>query len=98
MCVCHKCDVPACVEVAHLFLGTQQENISDMTAKGRGASGERLGKKGEKHLQAKLTEEQVLKVRALYAEGITLTELARLMNVTKQNIYRIVHRYTWRHI
>lgn len=35
--VLHRCDNPACVNVEHLFLGTQKDNLTDMIAKGRNA-------------------------------------------------------------
>src|SRR5580692_813920 len=57
-CVLHSCDNPSCCNPAHLFLGTQGDNMKDRDAKERTAKGERNGR-------AKLTTESVRAIRML---------------------------------
>ena len=56
--VLHDCDNPPCCNPKHLSLGTQLENMAGAADRGRTA-------RGEKHSRAKLTEQEVLQIRAM---------------------------------
>src|SRR5271154_215779 len=62
--VLHRCDVPSCVNPAHLFVGTNQDNVDDKMAKGRFKP-----MIGSKHGMAIFSDEQVLEIRRRYAAG-----------------------------
>ena len=109
ICVCHRCDNRACVNPAHLFLGTSGDNNRDKALKGRGnqprgnAHGARLHPesrpRGEAHGRAKLTTTQVVEIRARYAAGgATLKQLGALFGVSLGVIEKIINRKTWKHI
>lgn len=92
--VCHSCDVPGCVRPEHLFLGTHQENMRDMCAKGRHNK-----PKGQDSGRALLTDAQVLAMRLAYARGGTsYTVLAKQYGVGKTTVEAIIRRKTWGHI
>lgn len=102
MHVLHRCDVPQCCNPAHLFLGTHADNMADMKAKGRQRpttwDGPRNFAKGSAHHNAKLTEQQVLDMRRLFAEGTSMRALARQFQVDRSVVKVIVTRQGWTHI
>ncbi len=94
MCICHRCDNPACVNPDHLFLGTKSDNNVDRAQKGRNRD-----QRGEKNEIAKLTAEQVLEIRQRHAAGgVTQRRLASEYGVCFQAIHDIIRRRNWQHV
>lgn len=88
MCVCHRCDVPSCVNPDHLFLGTRKDNIADMVNKDRNA-------KGSKAKWAKITEEIALKIKKSTKPTAVLGEIYGL---SRQSVADIRYGRTWKHV
>jgi hypothetical protein len=93
MFVLHKCDVPACVNPEHLFLGTQSDNVRDCVSKGRHRNGPVAG---EKNGNAKLTAEHVAEIRAKAKNKQTRASIAKEYGVTPAHISHICLGTKWR--
>lgn len=91
--VCHHCDNPACVRPSHLFLGTARDNFRDCLAKGR------YSPKGAGNAAAKLKEEDVPKIRNLYATGQWSQQaIADIFGVHQTAVSAVVRGARWRHV
>lgn len=91
MFVCHSCDNRRCINPEHLFLGTPQDNITDMINKGRDDIRNSL----------KLSDEQALEIYNLAAEKrMYQRTIAELYNVTQPTVSRILNKqvYGWIHV
>ena len=105
MFVLHKCDVRACVNPDHLFLGSNRDNVDDMLKKGRQRKGENHPAKidpsrwarGERHGQAKMTAEKVAELRRLLANGLTNTGAAKMFGIHEKTVRDIRAGKIWKH-
>lgn len=96
MNVCHRCDVRACVNPEHLFLGTQSDNIRDAASKGRVCRTVRA--RGGLHPSAKLTDSDVLAILSRLRDGEPKAQLARVFGVSDRTILLIARGESWKHI
>ena len=79
MIVRHACDVPLCVNPAHLLVGTQADNMADAAQRGR------------LHKPRDHSGDQAEQIRQLYESGdYTQRALADAFNLTQPRISQIV--------
>lgn len=97
--VCHRCDVRHCVNPAHLWLGTDTQNMQDMSAKGRAASGARSSAHLHQHCRkSNLTAADIPGIRKLCAEGVNQRLIAKRYGVKPNSISNIHRRVSWAHV
>lgn len=85
--VLHSCDIPACVNPAHLRVGTVLDNARDAVERGRIATGLRNGLR-------RLWPEAVSHIRQREMKGY---EYAVLYGVSPATITGVLHNRVWKH-
>jgi hypothetical protein len=88
--VLHHCDNPCCVNPEHLFLGTIDDNVQDMVAKGRAR-----GVRGVRHHKAKLNPEKAFEIRWRAAYGEQHKDIAASFGVTRSLVGMIARNTIW---
>lgn len=80
MFVCHRCDVPRCVNPDHLFLGTAADNNLDMRMKDRG------------NPRTVLTPAQVVEI---LSSSLPNRQVAQMFSVSEGTVRLIRRRRIW---
>jgi len=87
---CHACDNRRCCNPAHLFIGTNDDNVRDRDSKGRTLKGSDNG-------HSKMVEHDVSIIKMLLGLGVRNHRLATLFDVSPPTIGDIKHGRTWTH-
>ena len=88
--ILHSCDNPSCINVTHLSVGTQRDNVQDMIRKGR------ADRRGDRANPAKLTWGEVRELRSLDAQGYSRPELSKRFGISKSQVGNIRLNRHWK--
>jgi hypothetical protein len=91
LCVCHVCDNPGCVNPAHLWAGTTNDNNVDKGEKNRAPF-------GINHGRHKLPVEKVRRIMELKAKGIGPSEIGRQVGLSVGHVSNVYYGKTWNRI
>lgn len=89
----HTCDNPACINPAHLVLGTHTDNMRDMAERGRNRQ-----PKGSRNAKAKLTEAEAAEIRRRAVTGESSATIADDFGIHRSQVSRIKTGKTWGHV
>lgn len=94
LCVLHRCDNRICVNPNHLFLGTKAVNADDRNRKGRTKPGR--PSRGETNGRAKLSREDVVKIRLMRTTGAaSFAEIGAAFGVSGEHARRVCAGQNW---
>ena len=85
--VLHKCDVRACVNPDHLYIGTPSNNMQDMWDRGRHP---------KPKLHAVMNIQDVLEMRKRYDQGESMKHLAKHFGYRYKTVWAAVRGVNWR--
>lgn len=89
--VCHHCDNPGCVNIDHMFLGTNKQNHEDKARKGRAAKGSANG-------NTRLLVEEVLEIKKRIHKGESHRHIGKIFNIHSTTVSQIRRGATWAHV
>lgn len=83
MHVLHSCDNPPCVNPQHLRVGTDADNVEDMFKRKRNPR------------RGRLSDEEIIRMRTLRAQGSNLEELGATFGVAPSAVSTITRGLRW---
>lgn len=89
--VMHKCDNPSCININHLKLGTNRDNIIDAKNKGRLSY-------GENRPNSKLNDKKVEEILKIDFSKTSNVKVGKIYDVSYATIDGIRNNKTWKHI
>lgn len=91
MFVCHHCDMKACVNPEHIYLGTHRDNTRDAVVREKMWHGRAIN-------TAVLFEKDIAPIRGLLASGLTCAAIGERYGVHADTIGYIKRGKSWKHV
>ena len=82
--ICHKCDVPACINPAHLYAGTLTDNLNDAYARGQ----------RNKCENSSIPAEIIKQIRSLKHSGESDKNISMITGVSRSHVNKVVRNVT----